>query len=52
MEMPWPDEPMQHGYADAGMDGLKEYQGDADEIVASSATRRSSSLSSRRFRRR
>jgi D-3-phosphoglycerate dehydrogenase len=33
-EMPWPDEPMQHGYAQAGMDGLKEYQGEADEIVA------------------
>jgi D-3-phosphoglycerate dehydrogenase len=33
-EMPWPDEPMQHGYAEAGMDGLKEYQGEADEIVA------------------
>ncbi|MDQ0471714.1 2-hydroxyacid dehydrogenase [Labrys wisconsinensis] len=33
-EMPWPDEPMEHGYAKAGMDGLKEYQGDADEIVS------------------
>lgn len=33
-EMPWPDEPMQHGYAEPGMDGLKEYQGTADEIVA------------------
>jgi D-3-phosphoglycerate dehydrogenase len=32
-EMPWPDEPMQHGYADPGMDGLKEYQGTANEIV-------------------
>jgi D-3-phosphoglycerate dehydrogenase / 2-oxoglutarate reductase len=32
-EMPWPDEPMQHGYAEPGMDGLKEYQGTADEIV-------------------
>jgi D-3-phosphoglycerate dehydrogenase / 2-oxoglutarate reductase len=32
-EMPWPDEPMEHGYADPGMDGLKEYQGTADEIV-------------------
>jgi D-3-phosphoglycerate dehydrogenase len=32
-EMPWPDEPMQHGYAEAGMDGLKEYQGTADEVV-------------------
>jgi D-3-phosphoglycerate dehydrogenase len=33
-EMPWPDVPMQHGYAEAGMDGLKEYQGSADEVVA------------------
>ena len=33
-EMPWPDEPMQHGYAMVGMDGLKEYFGRADEIIA------------------
>jgi D-3-phosphoglycerate dehydrogenase len=33
MTMPWPDEPMEHGYAKAGMDGLKEYQGDPDTIV-------------------
>ena len=33
-EMPWPDEPMRHGYAADGMDGLKEYQGGADEVVA------------------
>ena len=33
MTMPWPDEPMEHGYARAGMDGLKEYQGDPDTIV-------------------
>jgi D-3-phosphoglycerate dehydrogenase / 2-oxoglutarate reductase len=33
-EMPWPDEPMKHGYAEPGMDGLKEYQGTADEVVA------------------
>src|SRR6202049_3053078 len=32
-EMPWPDEPMEHGYAVPGMDNLKEYQGDAEEIV-------------------
>lgn len=32
-EMPWPDEPMEHGYADPGMEGLKEYQGTADQIV-------------------
>lgn len=34
MELPWPDEPMQHGYAAAGFAGLKEYQGDPDEIAA------------------
>lgn len=33
MRLPWPDQPMQHGYAEAGMDGLKEYQGDPDEVV-------------------
>jgi D-3-phosphoglycerate dehydrogenase / 2-oxoglutarate reductase len=33
-EMPWPDEPMEHGYAVAGLDGLKEYQGTADEVIA------------------
>jgi D-3-phosphoglycerate dehydrogenase / 2-oxoglutarate reductase len=33
MELPWPDEPMLHGYAEPGMDGLKEYQGDAETIV-------------------
>ncbi|OED41719.1 oxidoreductase [Chromatiales bacterium (ex Bugula neritina AB1)] len=27
----WPDTPMEHGYAVPGMDGLKEYLGDADE---------------------
>ena len=29
----WPDEPMQHGYAVAGMDGLKEYFGSAEDVV-------------------
>lgn len=33
MEQPWPDQPMEHGYAIAGMDGLKEYVGDPDQIV-------------------
>ncbi len=33
LEFPWPDEPMEHGYAKAGMDGLKEYMGDPDEVV-------------------
>lgn len=32
MSNDWPDQPMEHGYAVAGMDGLKEYIGDADEI--------------------
>ena len=26
-DLHWPDEPMEHGYAVAGMDGLKEYMG-------------------------
>jgi D-3-phosphoglycerate dehydrogenase / 2-oxoglutarate reductase len=34
MDLPWPDEPMRHGYAEPGMGGLKEYQGDAEAIVA------------------
>lgn len=33
LELPWPDEPMEHGYAVEGMDGLKEYYGDPDDIV-------------------
>ncbi len=33
MRLPWPDKPMEHGYARPGMDGLKEYQGDPDEVV-------------------
>jgi D-3-phosphoglycerate dehydrogenase len=33
LRLPWPDEPMEHGYARPGLDGLKEYQGDPDEIV-------------------
>jgi D-3-phosphoglycerate dehydrogenase / 2-oxoglutarate reductase len=32
-DMPWPDEPMEHGYAVKGMDGLKEYMGSADQVV-------------------
>lgn len=32
-DLPWPDEPMEHGYAVAGMDGLKEYMGSADQVV-------------------
>lgn len=33
LEQPWPDEPMEHGYAVAGMDGLKEYFGTASDVV-------------------
>ncbi len=33
LQQAWPDEPVEHGYATAGMDGLKEYMGEADEIV-------------------
>ena len=32
-DLPWPDEPMEHGYAVSGMDGLKEYMGSADLVV-------------------
>ena len=32
-DLAWPDEPMEHGYAVKGMDGLKEYMGNADQIV-------------------
>jgi D-3-phosphoglycerate dehydrogenase / 2-oxoglutarate reductase len=31
--LPWPDQPMEHGYAVEGMEGLKEYMGSADEVV-------------------
>lgn len=34
MQMPWPDEPVVHGYADDGIAGLKEYMGDPDQIVS------------------
>ena len=33
MALPWPDEPMEHGYATPGMDGLKEFQGDAETVI-------------------
>lgn len=32
-DLPWPDEPMEHGYAVAGMDGLKEYMGKAEQVI-------------------
>ncbi len=33
LELAWPDEPMEHGYQNPGMAGLKEYLGAPDEIV-------------------
>ena len=33
LELPWPDEPMVHGYRDGGLADLKEYFGDPDEIA-------------------
>ncbi|MFK8079910.1 MAG: 2-hydroxyacid dehydrogenase [Granulosicoccus sp.] len=33
LQQPWPDEPMEHGYAQAGMDNLKEYMGKASDVV-------------------
>lgn len=33
LEQPWPDVPMEHGYAVEGMDGLKEYLGKPKEII-------------------
>ena len=32
-DLPWPDAPMEHGYAVKGMDGLKEYMGSADDTI-------------------
>jgi D-3-phosphoglycerate dehydrogenase len=34
MTLPFPDAPMEHGHAKPGLDGLREYQGDPDEIAA------------------
>ena len=33
-ELAWPDEPMEHGYRVPGMEGLREYMGAPDDIVA------------------
>ena len=33
LDLPWPDEPMEHGYAKPGMDGLKEYMGEPEEVI-------------------
>ncbi len=34
LDLPWPDEPMEHGYAAPGLDGLKEYMGDPEDVIA------------------
>jgi len=34
LELPWPDAPMEHGYAAPGMAGLKEYMGAPEEVIA------------------
>lgn len=33
MELPWPDQPMRHGYVDGGIPGLREYMGEPEEVV-------------------
>ena len=33
LEQPWPDTPMEHGYATPGMEGLKEYMGSANQVI-------------------
>jgi len=33
LELPWPDEPMRHGYVDGGLPGLKEYMGEPEQII-------------------
>jgi D-3-phosphoglycerate dehydrogenase / 2-oxoglutarate reductase len=34
LEQPWPDEPMEHGYAGSPLEGLKEYMGQPDDVAA------------------
>ncbi len=34
LDLGWPDVPMEHGYAVPGMEGLKEYLGDPEDVVA------------------
>jgi D-3-phosphoglycerate dehydrogenase / 2-oxoglutarate reductase len=34
LELPWPDEPMRHGYVDGGIPGLKEYLGEPEAILS------------------
>ncbi|MEL6234646.1 MAG: 2-hydroxyacid dehydrogenase [Pseudomonadota bacterium] len=33
LELPWPDAPMEHGYAVPGMEGLKEYMGTPEQVI-------------------
>ena len=33
VETAWPDEPMEQGYAAEGLDGLKEYYGEPDDVI-------------------
>lgn len=33
LTLPWPDEPMVHGYAGDALDGVREFMGDPDSIV-------------------
>lgn len=34
LDLAWPDEPMEHGYAVSGMEGLKEYLGEPEKVMA------------------
>lgn len=34
IDLPWPDEPMEHGYAKAGLEGLKEYMGTPELVLS------------------
>ncbi|WP_417711173.1 2-hydroxyacid dehydrogenase [Roseibium aggregatum] len=34
LDLPWPDEPMEHGYTVPGMEGLKEYMGTPEQVLA------------------
>lgn len=33
LDLLWPDEPMQHGYKHPGLKGLKEYQGEPEQVL-------------------
>lgn len=34
LDLPWPDQPVEHGYVTPGLEGLKEYMGDPDEVLS------------------